>query len=156
MKIVFNRVGFFLLFFKNNNVFAAGSLYLYKFRITIHFFYSKDLLIKSRRKFYIFYGKCDMCETKCFYHSPSLLIRGNYCIFLRFEYMNFKTGLSFAQQLDAADPLKSFRDKFIIPEADGNLQIYFLGNSLGLQPRSANGYIQQILSDWASLGVESF
>jgi kynureninase len=45
--------------------------------------------------------------------------------------MNFETGLSFAQQLDAADPLKSFRDKFIIPEAGGKQKIYFLGNSLG-------------------------
>ena len=70
--------------------------------------------------------------------------------------MNFETGLSFAQQLDTADPLKGFREKFIIPEVDGKQRIYFLGNSLGLQPKSANKYIQQILSDWASLGVESF
>ena len=70
--------------------------------------------------------------------------------------MNFETGLSFAQQLDTADPLKGFREKFIIPEVDGKQRIYFLGNSLGLQPKPANKYIQQILSDWASLGVESF
>jgi len=70
--------------------------------------------------------------------------------------MNFETGLSFAQQLDAADPLKSFRDKFIIPEAGGKQKIYFLGNSLGLQPKSAKGHIQQILDDWGALGVESF
>ena len=70
--------------------------------------------------------------------------------------MNFETGLSFAHEFDAADPLKEFRDKFIIPEANGKQKIYFLGNSLGLQPKSANNYIQQILSDWASLGVESF
>ena len=70
--------------------------------------------------------------------------------------MNFETGLSFAQRLDATDPLKGFRSKFIIPEANGKQQIYFLGNSLGLQPGSANDHIQQILSDWASLGVESF
>ena len=70
--------------------------------------------------------------------------------------MNFKTGLSFAQQLDVADPLKGFRGKFIIPEVNGKQQIYFLGNSLGLQPGSANDHIQQILFDWASLGVESF
>src|SRR5204863_2455406 len=70
--------------------------------------------------------------------------------------MKFENGLSFAKQLDAADPLKNFRDKFIIPEANGKQQIYFLGNSLGLQPKSANDHIQQILRDWASLGVESF
>ena len=72
------------------------------------------------------------------------------------SYMKFEKDLSFAQQLDAADPLKNFRDKFIIPEVNGKQQTYFLGNSLGLQPRSANDYIQRILSDWASLGVESF
>ena len=70
--------------------------------------------------------------------------------------MKFETGLSFAQQLDAADPLKNFKDKFIIPEVNGKQQIYFLGNSLGLQPKSAKIYIQQILDDWSSLGVESF
>jgi len=70
--------------------------------------------------------------------------------------MNFENGLSFAQQIDAADPLKSFRDKFIIPEAGGKQKIYFLGNSLGLQPKSAKGHIQQILDDWGALGVESF
>ena len=70
--------------------------------------------------------------------------------------MKFETGLTFAQRLDDADPLRNVRNEFIIPEVNGKQQIYFLGNSLGLQPRSANDHIQQILSDWASLGVESF
>ena len=70
--------------------------------------------------------------------------------------MQFENTYAFAQQLDASDALKDFRDKFIIPEVNGKQQIYFLGNSLGLQPRSANDHIQQILKDWASLGVEAF
>src|SRR5215510_11344379 len=70
--------------------------------------------------------------------------------------MQFDNSIAFAQQLDANDPLKDFRDKFLIPEKNGQQQIYFLGNSLGLQPKSVNDYIQQILKDWASLGVESF
>ncbi|MEP7375050.1 MAG: kynureninase [Chitinophagaceae bacterium] len=70
--------------------------------------------------------------------------------------MSFQNTLSFARQLDATDSLKSFRSKFIIPEANGKQKIYFLGNSLGLQPKTANGYIQQIMQDWADLGVESF
>ncbi len=41
--------------------------------------------------------------------------------------MKFETSLSFAQQLDAADPLKSFRDKFIIPETDGKQKDLFFG-----------------------------
>jgi kynureninase len=70
--------------------------------------------------------------------------------------MQFQNTLSFAQQLDATDPLKSFRNKFIIPEVNSKQQVYFLGNSLGLQPKSANEYIQRIMKDWANLGVESF
>lgn len=70
--------------------------------------------------------------------------------------MQFENTLAFAKQLDAADPLKNFRDEFIIPTQNNRQQIYFLGNSLGLQPKSAKGYIQQILDDWASLGVEGF
>lgn len=70
--------------------------------------------------------------------------------------MHFENSLQFAQQLDKDDPLRSFRDKFIIPEHNGKKQTYFLGNSLGLQPKSANEYIQKIMQDWASRGVESF
>ena len=70
--------------------------------------------------------------------------------------MQFQNTLSFAQQLDTSDPLKSYRDKFIIPQANGKQKIYFLGNSLGLQPKSARDYIQLIMQDWADLGVESF
>ncbi len=70
--------------------------------------------------------------------------------------MQFQNTLSFAQQSDAIDPLKNFRNKFIIPEVNGQQQIYFLGNSLGLQPKSANDYIQRIMQDWANLGVEGF
>jgi len=70
--------------------------------------------------------------------------------------MQFENTLSFAQQLDSTDPLKDFRNKFIVPESNGKQHIYFLGNSLGLQPRSANRYLQQIMQDWADLGVEAF
>jgi kynureninase len=70
--------------------------------------------------------------------------------------MNFKNTRDFAKELDKADPLKNFRQQFIIPEHKGKQQIYFLGNSLGLQPKSANEYMQHIMQDWASFGVESF
>lgn len=61
-----------------------------------------------------------------------------------------------ARELDSKDPLQLYRDKFIIPVVDGQEQIYFLGNSLGLQPRSTKIYLQQILDQWATHGVESF
>ena len=57
--------------------------------------------------------------------------------------------------LDAADPLARFRERFFIPRAtNGNEVIYLTGNSLGLQPKTARGYVEQELSDWEMLGVE--
>ena len=70
--------------------------------------------------------------------------------------MDFENSLAYAQHLDADDPLKDFRDRFVIPERDGKKQIYFLGNSLGLQPASTKDHIQKILDDWGSHGVEAF
>ncbi len=70
--------------------------------------------------------------------------------------MQFENSLSYARESDTKDPLKTFRDKFIIPERNGKQQIYFLGNSLGLQPKIANDYIQRVMKDWASFGVEAF
>ena len=70
--------------------------------------------------------------------------------------MQFENTLAFAQSLDAQDSLRNFRNDFIIPVEDGKEQIYFLGNSLGLQPKQTLSYIQNILNDWSKHGVESF
>jgi kynureninase len=57
--------------------------------------------------------------------------------------------------MDAADELSGFRDKFWIPrDAAGSEQIYFTGNSLGLQPKTTREYVDQELDDWARLAVE--
>ncbi|MEP6700043.1 MAG: kynureninase [Bacteroidota bacterium] len=60
----------------------------------------------------------------------------------------------FAESLDKLDPLKQFRDRFHIPQQNGKDKIYFTGNSLGLQPKTASQYVQQELDDWATLGGE--
>lgn len=60
-----------------------------------------------------------------------------------------------AQSLDAADPLRAFRDEFHIPLHGSQEQHYFCGNSLGLQPRAVRGALIAELDDWASLGVEA-
>ena len=70
--------------------------------------------------------------------------------------MNFQNTLEFAKQLDEQDPLKHFRNKFLIPEVQGNQKIYFLGNSLGLQPKTVKAALSNILDQWASHGVEGF
>ena len=69
--------------------------------------------------------------------------------------MNFQNSLEFARQLDAQDSLKHFRDKFLIPQHKGKDCIYFTGNSLGLQPKSAKDEIQKVLDDWSNLAVEA-
>ena len=70
--------------------------------------------------------------------------------------MDFSTDEGFAKQLDAEDPLRSFRDKFHLPRGkDGKPLIYFAGNSLGLMPKAARELVDQELDDWAKLGVDA-
>jgi kynureninase len=68
--------------------------------------------------------------------------------------ISFDYSSEFAQKMDRADPLGNFRDLFFIPEFDGSPSIYFCGNSLGLQPKSVQTYIQEELGSWATRGVE--
>ncbi|MBK5271397.1 MAG: kynureninase [Bacteroidia bacterium] len=70
--------------------------------------------------------------------------------------MEFKNSFSFAQQLDNIDPLKDFRSQFIFPSIDGKEQIYFLGNSLGLQSKNVRDELNKILDQWSEFGVEGF
>ncbi|CAI7607366.1 unnamed protein product [Penicillium bialowiezense] len=72
----------------------------------------------------------------------------------------------YAASLDAADPLRQFRDQFIIP-SKANLatkklakpglsaesSIYFCGNSLGIQPKAVSKYMEAQLDTWSSIGV---
>lgn len=85
----------------------------------------------------------------------------------------FRPDESFARSLDDADPLRGFREQFHIPcvdavaaSAKGGVDpllpqaalkepcVYLVGNSLGLQPKSTRGAVEQELDDWARLGVE--
>jgi kynureninase len=67
----------------------------------------------------------------------------------------FSTDASYFTRADAADPLRSYRTRFHVPEnREGTPHIYLCGNSLGLQPRDAKRFIEEELEDWASLGVE--
>jgi kynureninase len=70
--------------------------------------------------------------------------------------MKFENSLSFAQQLDEKDDLKKFRFRFYLPKENEKELIYFLGNSLGLQPRTAQSYIKHVLDQWSQYGVEGF
>ena len=66
----------------------------------------------------------------------------------------FQNSLAFAQEMDAKDPLKAFREKFYIPTFHDKPIRYFTGNSLGLQPKSTREYVLEELDAWAEFGVE--
>jgi len=69
--------------------------------------------------------------------------------------MTFQYSRSFAHQLDEQDTLKDFRQWFHFPtNAAGEDLLYFCGNSLGLQPRTAKQALDAELEDWAKHGVE--
>ncbi len=66
-----------------------------------------------------------------------------------------------AGELDRVDPLAAMRAQFhvptFLPAASGATrreQLYFTGNSLGLQPKATRALVDEELSAWAAHGVE--
>ena len=70
--------------------------------------------------------------------------------------MLFENTREFALALDESDPLKIFRNKFLIPKHQGQEVIYLCGNSLGLQPRSVKTLLDEQLLNWENLAVEGW
>ncbi|MFD0699291.1 kynureninase [Myroides pelagicus] len=68
--------------------------------------------------------------------------------------MTFENTLHFAKQLDLQDPLANYKEVFNFPKVNGKSVIYFTGNSLGLQPKIAVDYVNEVMKDWAELAVE--
>ena len=68
--------------------------------------------------------------------------------------MQFQNTLQYAQELDKEDQLRSYRNEFLFPKVNGKDLIYFTGNSLGLQPKKAKEYVDEVMTDWAELAVE--
>ena len=72
---------------------------------------------------------------------------------------DYQATAEWAQAQDAADPLRAFRDEFLIPPHEGSHgqssdSVYFCGNSLGLQPRAVRDAVNAELDYWGELGVE--
>jgi kynureninase len=66
----------------------------------------------------------------------------------------YQSDAAWADAADRDDPLRGFRDEFLIPpHADGDT-LYFCGNSLGLQPRGVRQAVNDELDYWGELGVE--
>ena len=55
---------------------------------------------------------------------------------------------------DAADPLSVLREAFHVPRHGDDEQAYFVGNSLGLQPRGARAMVDEVMDKWAREAVE--
>jgi len=68
--------------------------------------------------------------------------------------MQWENSAKYAQELDSQDSLARFRDQFYIPKVNGKESLYFTGNSLGLQPKTARMAVEQEMKDWEEQGVE--
>jgi kynureninase len=70
--------------------------------------------------------------------------------------MHFEPTAVFAAQMDANDPLASFKSMFHFPGHGENNVIYFCGNSLGLQPKTAMSAIEIELKTWRNLAIGGY
>lgn len=61
---------------------------------------------------------------------------------------------AWAAERDADDALRDLRAQFHIPRHDGEEMAYFCGNSLGLQPKGARAYVDEVMDKWARDAVE--
>ena len=61
--------------------------------------------------------------------------------------------LDHARSLDATDPLPTRRAEFHVPRHDDADQAYFVGNSLGLQPRGTRAQVEDVLDKWSMEAV---
>lgn len=66
--------------------------------------------------------------------------------------MTDRLSLEYAQALDAADGLASFRERFYLPED----ALYFDGNSLGLLSKDAEAAVLRALEQWKTLGIDGW
>jgi len=70
--------------------------------------------------------------------------------------MIYQNTIEFAESLDALDEMRHFRSEFLIPQHNGRDTIYLCGNSLGLQPKSTEKYLNAQLNTWKDLAVEGW
>jgi kynureninase len=63
---------------------------------------------------------------------------------------------SFAENMDANDPLAPFKSQFHFPKHGDSDVIYFCGNSLGLQPKNVAAAIETELTTWRELAIGGY
>lgn len=67
---------------------------------------------------------------------------------------NYIYSKEYAIEMDQADPLKHFKERFLFPKVEGESAIYLCGNSLGLQPKTVQQHLQYELDKWADMAVD--
>lgn len=70
--------------------------------------------------------------------------------------MLYEPTAAFALKMDAKDPLAGFKSRFHFPRHGEGEAIYFCGNSLGLQPKTASQAIESELDTWRNLAVGGY
>ena len=71
--------------------------------------------------------------------------------------VTYSSEKSFALDMDVKDSLATYREAFHLPTNEqGTSEIYFLGNSLGLQPKAARAHVESVMKKWERWGVEAF
>jgi len=68
--------------------------------------------------------------------------------------MPFDLSETYALKMDQQDPLRFYRDRFHLPKGNKKESIYFVGNSLGLQPKTTRQFLDIELQTWEELGVD--
>lgn len=68
----------------------------------------------------------------------------------------FEASLDYARRADQADALHHYKAQFHFPHHNGKEVIYFCGNSLGLQPKSAHAAIETELKTWREQAVGGY
>ena len=84
----------------------------------------------------------------------NIIETSHHSLTLHHKIIALENTLTYAKSQDQADPLKDFRNQFYHPQLNGKQALYFTGNSLGLQPKSAEKYLKEELEDWRVYGVE--
>ena len=70
--------------------------------------------------------------------------------------MVYEATPGFARQLDEADPLRRFRQRYFFPQHNEKDTIYLCGNSLGLLSDNVQPAIEQELRDWKALAIDGY
>ena len=71
--------------------------------------------------------------------------------------MTHKDDIAYAQKLDREDTLAHLRREFYFPQQpSGKKDLYFLGNSLGLQPVKTESCIQEELKKWQEGAIRGY